>query len=85
MCALFGIINYKHLITKRQCQVLFNRLAAASEVRGTDASGNCVCKKWKAGHLQKTAACSQNAVFCSFRYHHCHRTHPYGHAGQCGV
>ena len=47
MCALFGIINYKHLITKRQCQVLFNRLAAASEVRGTDASGIAYVKNGK--------------------------------------
>lgn len=39
MCALFGIINYKHLVSKKQLKVLVNRLAVASEVRGTDASG----------------------------------------------
>ena len=39
MCALFGVVNYKHLISKKNLKVLVNRLAVASEVRGTDASG----------------------------------------------
>lgn len=39
MCTLFGIINYKHLVSKKNLKVLVNRLAVASEVRGTDASG----------------------------------------------
>ena len=39
MCAIFGLVNYKHLLSKKQLKTLVNRLAVASEVRGTDASG----------------------------------------------
>ena len=47
MCAIFGLVNYKHLISKKQMRILLNRLAVASEVRGTDASGIAYVKKGK--------------------------------------
>ena len=39
MCALFGFVNYKHLINSKELKKLVNTLAVESEVRGTDASG----------------------------------------------
>ncbi len=39
MCAIFGFVNYRHAISRRHLKELVNRLAVASEVRGTDASG----------------------------------------------
>ena len=39
MCAIFGLVNYGHFLSKKQLKTLVNRLAVASEVRGTDASG----------------------------------------------
>ncbi|MBQ4396803.1 MAG: class II glutamine amidotransferase [Clostridia bacterium] len=39
MCAIFGLVNYRHLLSKKQLTTLVNNLAVASEVRGTDASG----------------------------------------------
>ena len=39
MCAIFGLVNYRHFLSKKQLKTLVNRLAVASEVRGTDASG----------------------------------------------
>ena len=47
MCAIFGLVNYKHLISKKRMRILLNRLAVASEVRGTDASGIAYVKKGK--------------------------------------
>ena len=47
MCAIFGLVNYKHLISKKRMKILLNRLAVASEVRGTDASGIAYVKKGK--------------------------------------
>lgn len=39
MCCLFGMIEYKHLLSSRQKTRLVRALAAASEARGTDAAG----------------------------------------------
>ena len=47
MCAIFGLVNYKHLLSKKRMRILLNRLAVASEVRGTDASGIAYVKKGK--------------------------------------
>ena len=47
MCAIFGLVNYRHLISKKHLKTLINRLAVASEVRGTDASGIAYVKNGK--------------------------------------
>lgn len=39
MCCLFGIIDYKHSLSKRQTNRILNVLATACEARGTDAAG----------------------------------------------
>lgn len=39
MCCLFGIIDYQHSLTERQKRRMLSALAAAAEVRGTDATG----------------------------------------------
>ena len=39
MCAIFGFVNYRHAVSKKHLKELVNRLAVASEVRGTDAAG----------------------------------------------
>ena len=47
MCAIFGLVKYRHLISKKHLKTLINRLAVASEVRGTDASGIAYVKNGK--------------------------------------
>ena len=47
MCAIFGLVNYSHLLSKKQLTTLVNRLAVASEVRGTDASGIAYARNGK--------------------------------------
>ena len=39
MCAIYGFVNYKHLLNGQQLKELVRNLSIASEVRGTDASG----------------------------------------------
>ena len=39
MCGLFGFSDPKHTLTQKQLRKLTGCLAAASEQRGTDASG----------------------------------------------
>ena len=39
MCAIYGFVNYKHLLSGQQLKELVRNLSIASEVRGTDASG----------------------------------------------
>ena len=39
MCAIYGFVNYKHLLNGQQIKELVRNLSIASEVRGTDASG----------------------------------------------
>lgn len=39
MCCLFGIIDYKHNLSKKQMNYCLSVLSAASEARGTDATG----------------------------------------------
>ena len=58
MCCLFGLIDTRHQFTGKQKMKMLHALAAASEVRGTDAtgvafntsSGLCVCKAPVPGH-----------------------------------
>lgn len=39
MCAVFGLVDYKHCFSVKQRELLINTLAVACEVRGTDATG----------------------------------------------
>ena len=39
MCAIYGFVNYKHLLSDEQLNELVRRLWVASIVRGNDASG----------------------------------------------
>lgn len=39
MCALFGWLNYKHIIPYKVLKKLTQALANAAEERGTDAAG----------------------------------------------
>ena len=39
MCCLFGIIDYKHNLTRKQMNHALSTLATSSEARGTDATG----------------------------------------------
>lgn len=39
MCAVFGLIDYKHVLTTKQRNLIMNTLAVACEKRGTDATG----------------------------------------------
>ena len=39
MCCLFGLINYKNTIGRKQMNRILNVLATACEARGTDATG----------------------------------------------
>lgn len=39
MCAIFGLVNYKHVISGKHLKELVEALSTESEVRGTDASG----------------------------------------------
>ena len=39
MCAIFGFVNYRHLLSKKQLKDLVRDLSIESEARGTDASG----------------------------------------------
>ena len=39
MCAIFGFVNYRHAVSRKQMKELVRRLSVESEVRGTDASG----------------------------------------------
>lgn len=47
MCALFGWLDYKGIVSYKTLRKLTQKLANAAEVRGTDATGiayNCNCK-----------------------------------------
>jgi len=39
MCAIFGVLDFQGILTPTQRKVLFQALADAAQVRGTDASG----------------------------------------------
>ena len=39
MCCLFGMIDYKHTLSRRQKIRIIRTLAELSEERGTDAAG----------------------------------------------
>lgn len=39
MCCLFGIIDYKHYLSKKQINRIISTLSVACEARGTDATG----------------------------------------------
>lgn len=39
MCCLFGMIDYKDTLSRRQKTRMVRALAEASEARGTDAAG----------------------------------------------
>ena len=49
MCALFGLVNYGNVLSKKQLKKLVREMSAASEVRGTDASGIAYVKPPEAG------------------------------------
>ena len=61
MCCLFGLLDYSHSLTSRQKSRMLSALAAASEARGTDATGIAfnsngrlrVYKRPVAGHRMK--------------------------------
>lgn len=47
MCALFGVLDYKHSLGNEQMNLILNALATVGESRGTDASGIAYNKNGK--------------------------------------
>ena len=39
MCAIFGFVNYRRSLSRREMKEIINRLSVESEVRGKDATG----------------------------------------------
>lgn len=52
MCAIFGVLDYQGKLTPIQRKTLFQELANAAQIRGTDASG-LACVTHGAIHIQK--------------------------------
>ena len=62
MCAIFGFVNYGHVLSGRHLQELVNKLAVGSEVRGTNAAGisyvkNSALKIYKKRDTAGNSAC----------------------------
>lgn len=52
MCAIFGVLDYQGELTPAQRKTLFQELAHAAQIRGTDASG-LACVTHGTIHIQK--------------------------------
>ena len=71
MCCLFGIIDYRHSLSERQKRRMLSALAAAAEIRGTDATGiayNTSCtlridKQFIPGHWMRFRGSTQGRPF----------------------
>ena len=62
MCALFGWLNYKGIVSDRLLKKLTQALANAAEERGTDASGIAYVKNSKVTILQTPQAGPQDSL-----------------------
>lgn len=70
MCCLFGFVDYGHNLSMKQKNRLLSALSAASEVRGTDATGIayhsgqklCIYKRPLPGHWMRFKVPSDAAV-----------------------
>lgn len=58
MCALFGWLDYKGIVSNKLLKRLTQVLANAAEERGTDASGIAYVKEWQDDDFQTSKTCS---------------------------
>ena len=82
MCCLFGLIDYGHHLTGREKTRMLSVLAAACEVRGTDATGIAYNLRGGSADLQAAPARPPHALPDSGRGMGRHGPHPDDHPGQ---
>ena len=85
MCALFGWLDYKHIVPYKVLKKLTQALANAAEERGTDASGISYIKDGRVTIFKRPKPAHKNPLQCSRRHNSSYGTHSLNHSGQSEV